>query len=137
MVREEHEDIVLGSGLQNSLGSLSFDCISLSLDDIHKDLWRNISPGIINFYSSVDVDSLLVEAWLVEDLAREGVPRVVGDIVEGKGNDILSREIPLSQGFVSIENIGLMSVVEPGVGPSDQNCVLVTCGDADQEDCKN
>lgn len=86
MVREENKNIIIAGGLKHSLASLTlYECL-IALEHSLEDLGSHMRLIIVNFDSSINIDSWILISRLVEHLSFKGVGEMMGDIVVGQRN---------------------------------------------------
>jgi hypothetical protein len=120
VIREVDEDVVLFSGFEDLL-SLLLEGFTSS-EDVQEVLGSDISTRVVDLDSGINISS--GSSWvsgLVEDLTREWVGLGVSNIVISESDDVVSFETVFNQTLISVEDIGLMSVVVVSVGTSNED----------------
>ena len=131
MVGEEQEDIVVFGGFEDFSAAFSSDCGFVTLEDAQEESWVDAASFIVNDNACVDIDSGVGVGGFVEDFALEGIFNVVGDVIIGEGDDAFWGESVFFEDLVSVEDIGLVAIIGPGIGAGDQNGPVV--GETDCE----
>jgi hypothetical protein len=112
VVREEDEHVILRSSLQNFL---SLGGSAVTFEYSLEVLRGNISLRVIDFDSSVDIDTGVVVGGFIVDFAFEGVGGAAGNIVVCHGDDFVGVKASCDETLVGVEDISLMPVVAIGV----------------------
>jgi hypothetical protein len=126
VVGEKDEDVIIGSRLENSSGSFSLDGCCVTFQDGEEVVGSDVALGIVDLDAGIDIDALLVVGGLVENFAFEGVVGVVSEVVVSESDDLVGIEAALDECLIGMVDIGLMSVVGPGVGASYEDGPVVT-----------
>jgi len=118
IIVEDENVIVLGrlEGLARASTS------GIARKNIDKVLDGSILGDVILHDILINVDvlaSLVVE--IVEDLTRERILSIVGDIILEESDDALVRDTSLVSKLISLAHGGLVTIVAPASGTSDQN----------------
>ena len=129
MVGEEQKDVIVFGGLEDFTASFSSDCGFVSFQDVQEDGRVDTGSFVIDNNTSINVNTWVRVGGFVEDFALEGVLDVVSNIIICEGNDAFGGESIFLEDLVGVENVGLVSVVGPGVGASDQDGPVVAKGD--------
>jgi len=110
MVSKIPENLGVGVRLENlSSGG------SISLHDLQESILVGLFALVVNFASSVDINSWSsFSSWLVEDLAWVWVLSVVSNVIFHNGDDLISWDSILNSNLISVASISLMSVVTVG-----------------------
>jgi hypothetical protein len=133
VISEVDKDVVLGSGLEDLLATNSSGIASEDSEEISG---VDISSLIIDLDASINILSFLQKRRLVENLAGEGVFRVIGDIIVSHSDDVFRGKSVSLQDLISMEDISLMSVVVVIVGTSNEDGIVgslnASHGDAEE-----
>jgi hypothetical protein len=124
VISEIDEDVVFSSALEDSVAT---NLGGIALEDGQEVFGGDFLLAIVDLDASVDILAFTVSG-LVEDLASEGVLEVVGNIVKGKSDDVVSGNSVVNQDLISVENVRLMSVVVVSLGSGNEDSVVGSLG---------
>jgi len=119
VISEVNEDVVSRGTLEDLLSASGSGVTS---EDTEEVLGVDIGTFVVNNAASVDV----VTVWLVENFSWERIFRVVGDIVEGHGDNVVWVDTVCDESLISVANIGLVAIVIVVVGTGQQDGVDVS-----------
>jgi len=115
----EDENIILLSGLQDLARTRSSGITRKNIDKV---LNGSITSDIIldNTFINIDVGTTL-NVQFVEDLTRERILTVVGNIILEESDDTLIRNTSLVSKLVCLVDRGLVTIVTPASATSNKN----------------
>jgi len=115
----EDEDVIVLSRLEDLARARGSGLASENIDEV---LNSSILGDVILHNALIDVDvGATLNVELVEDLTREGVLRVVGDIILEESDDTLVGDTSLVGKLVSLAHGGLVTIVAPASATGDKD----------------
>jgi len=115
----EDEDVIVLGGLQSLARARGGGVARKNVDEV---LEVGLLGDVILDDTLINVDvGATLDVELVEDLAGEGVLRVVGDIILEEGDDALVGDASLVGKLVGLAHGGLVTIVAPASATGDEN----------------
>ena len=112
VVDKVDEDARVGAALEHLARSHAVDAMRVAGEHSHKVVGGHVVPRVVDDTALVDIDALgALGRRLVEELAREGVLLVVGNVVGREHDDLLRLHPRLDHDLVGVADIGLVAVV--------------------------